>query len=196
LLPQADRQRLILQAGVGAGLLSAYRRTTIRACRFLWPFTVRVVRMKLAEALLLRADLQKKLASLQSRVQKYVFVQEGEQPAEDPVAILRESDEVAEQLRRLVFVINRANLGNTIRSGETITEALATRDSLVSRHSILLSAIDACGRPPERYGVKEIRWVATVEVGKLQGQVDGLAKQIRELNASIQEAGWRVELEQ
>ena len=38
--------------------------------------------------------------------------------------------------------------------------------------------------------MKEIRWVATVEVGKLQGQVDGLAKQIRELNAAIQEAGW------
>ena len=44
--------------------------------------------------------------------------------------------------------------------------------------------------------MKEIRWVATVDVGQLQGQVDGLAKRIRELNAAIQEAGWRVELEQ
>jgi hypothetical protein len=35
-----------------------------------------------------------------------------------------------------------------------------------------------------------------VDVAALQGQVDELAKQIRELNAAIQEAGWRVALEQ
>jgi hypothetical protein len=49
-------------------------------------------------------------------------------------------------------------------------------------------------KPPDRYGVKEIRWVATIEVASLQKQVDDLAKQIRELNAAIQEAGWQVEL--
>jgi hypothetical protein len=150
--------------------------------------------MKLAEALLLRADLQKKLASLQSRVQKYAFVQEGEQPAEDPLALLREVEAVAEQLRRLIFAINRTNLSHTIRTGATISEALATRDSLVSRHGIIHGVIDACAKPPERYGVKEIRWVATVNVGQLQEQADQLAKQLRELNAAIQEAGWRVDL--
>ena len=35
-----------------------------------------------------------------------------------------------------------------------------------------------------------------MDVAKLQAQVDELAKQIRELNAAIQEVGWRVELEQ
>jgi hypothetical protein len=152
--------------------------------------------MKLAEALLLRADTQKKLASLQARAQKYAFVQEGERPAEDPQAILREIEAVAVTLQRLVYDINRTNLHNTIKTGETLTEALAARDSLVLRHRILQAVIDACAKPPERYGVKEIRWVATVDVGQLQAQVDGLAKQIRELNAAIQEAGWRIELEQ
>lgn len=152
--------------------------------------------MKLAEALLLRADIQKKLASLQARAQKYAFVQEGERPAEDPQALLREINGAAGELQRLVYNINRTNLHNTIKTGETITEALATRDALALRHRILQSVIDASAKPPERYGVKEIRWVATVDVGKLQTEVDGLAKQIRELNAAIQEAGWRVELEQ
>jgi Family of unknown function (DUF6847) len=152
--------------------------------------------MKLAEALLLRADIQKRLASLQPRAQKYAFVQEGERPAEDPKAVLREVEMVAGEFRRLVYAINRTNLNHTIATGESITEALAMRDALVLRHRILQSVIDACAKPPERYGVKEIRWVATVDVAALQEQVDGLGKQIRELNAAIQEAGWRVELEQ
>src|SRR5205085_2170536 len=153
-------------------------------------------KMKLAEALLLRADIQKKLASLQARAQKYALVQEGERPAEDPTELLRQVDAVASELQRLVFAINRGNLKHTIQSGQTLTEALAQRDGLVLRHRIIQGIIDACSKPPERYGVKEIRWVTTVNVPALQKQVDDLAKQIRELNAAIQEAGWQVDLEQ
>jgi len=152
--------------------------------------------MKLAEALLLRADVQKKLASLQARAQRYAVVQEGERPAEDPQAILQQVEAVAGELQRLVFVINQANLLHKIASGETLTEALAKRDSLVLLHSIYQSVVDVCAKPPDRYGVKEIRWVTTVDVAALQTEVDRLAKEIRELNAAIQEAGWQVELEQ
>jgi hypothetical protein len=150
--------------------------------------------MKLAEALLLRADIQKKLDSLQARAQRYAVVQEGEQPAEDPQELLRQIESVSKELERLVFAINRANLRQKIASGESITEALAKRDSLIKRHSILQSVVDVCSKPPDRYGMKEIRWITTVDVAALQRQVDDLAKQIRELNAAIQEAGWQVEL--
>src|SRR5437899_87511 len=114
--------------------------------------------MKLAEALLLRADIQKKLASLQARAQRYAIVQEGERPAEDPQAILHQVEAVADELQRLVFAINTANLRHKIASGETLTEALAKRDSLALRHRILNSVVDVCAKPPDRYGVKEIRW--------------------------------------
>lgn len=152
--------------------------------------------MKLAEALLLRADLQKKLASLQSRAQKYAVVQEGETPAEDPETILQQIRALTTQLGRLVFEINRDNLANRVTSGETITEALARRDSLTLRHSILQSVVEVSAKPPDRYGVKEIRWVSAVRVTALQDEIDTLAKQIRELNAAIQQAGWAVELDQ
>jgi hypothetical protein len=150
--------------------------------------------MKLAEALLVRADVQKKLASLAARLQKYAVVQEQERPAEDPAEIMRQVDTVAEQLRTLVFAINRTNLQHRIKSGETLTEALARRDSLAQRHKIIQGVIDACAKPPERYGMKEIRWVTTVDVASLQKRVDDLAREIRELNAALQEAGWQVEL--
>jgi hypothetical protein len=151
--------------------------------------------MKLAEALLLRADMQKKFASLKSRAQKHAVVQQGEKPAEDSAAILREAEQVAASLQQLVYAINRTNLHSAIKSGPSLTEALAMRDALVMRHGMLQGVIDACAKPPERYGMKEIRWVATVKVRDLQEKVDDLAQEIRELNASIQEAGWKVELE-
>src|SRR5215471_15932666 len=102
--------------------------------------------MKLAEALLLRGDIQKKLASLQSRAQKYAYVQEGERPAEDPKTILHEVEAVTGEFRRLVYAINRTNLNHTIVTGQSITEALAARDALVLRHRILQSVIDASAK--------------------------------------------------
>ncbi|MCD0167601.1 hypothetical protein IHN58_18320, partial [Deinococcus sp. 12RED42] len=45
--------------------------------------------MKLAEALIERADLQKRAAQLEERLVKNLLVQEGEAPAEDPQALLR-----------------------------------------------------------------------------------------------------------
>jgi DNA-binding FrmR family transcriptional regulator len=152
--------------------------------------------MKLAEALLLRADMQKKLASLQARAQKYAVVQEGERPAEDLQAILQQVAGVAGELQRLVFAINRANLQHKIATGESITESLAKRDSLALRHRVLQSVLEACAKPPDRYGVKEIRWVTTVDVAALQREVDDFAREIRELNGAIQEAGWYVEMGQ
>jgi hypothetical protein len=46
--------------------------------------------MKLAGALLLRGDMQKKLASLRERVAQNAVVQDGETPHEDPNQLLEE----------------------------------------------------------------------------------------------------------
>jgi hypothetical protein len=43
--------------------------------------------------------------------------------------------------------------------------------------------------------MKGIKWVATVDVAKLQKQSDDLARQLREVNGKIQEANWGVEIE-
>jgi hypothetical protein len=48
--------------------------------------------MKLAEALILRADLQKRIEQLKQRILNNVMVQEGDEPAEDPSQLLRELD--------------------------------------------------------------------------------------------------------
>ena len=44
--------------------------------------------MKLAESLLIRSDMQKKLAQLQGRINANIKVQEGDTPSEDPNALM------------------------------------------------------------------------------------------------------------
>lgn len=150
--------------------------------------------MKLAEALLLRGDLQKKLASLRERIVANAVVQENESPHEDPSELLKQAFDVSRELEELVCRTHRANLATTLADGRSLTEALARRDALVAQHALLVAAIAGCRREPDRYSVREIKWVATLKVPKLQKQADDLAKKLRELNARIQEANWQAEL--
>lgn len=150
--------------------------------------------MKLAEALLLRGDMQKKVASLRERVIRNGLVQEGSAPMEDPNALLAEATGVIGELEVLVTSINVANLENRLPDGRTLTAAMAHRDSLIQRHALLQAAIGATQKEPDRYSVREIKWIAAVDVAKLQKQSEDLAKQLRELNGRIQETNWKVDL--
>lgn len=150
--------------------------------------------MKLAEALLLRGDVQKKLASLRERISRNVLLQEGNSPHEDPNALLQEAMTVIAELEALVVKINVANLGNRLPDGRSLTAAIAFRDSLMQRHAVLQSAIGATQKEPDRYSVREIKWVAAVDVGMLQKQSEDLSRQIREINARIQESNWLIEI--
>ena len=49
--------------------------------------------MKLANALSQRAELQTRIRQLEERLNNNAQVQEGEEPAEDPMELLRELDE-------------------------------------------------------------------------------------------------------
>ncbi len=151
--------------------------------------------MKIAEALVLRADIQKKLASLRQRIGNNSVVQEGSEPHEDPNQLLKEAFGVMKELRGLVGKINAANAATTLPDGRTLTEAIAQRDELAQQHSLLQHAIENTAKEPDRYSMKEIKWVACVDVRKLQRQSDDLARKIRELNLMIQETNWKKDLE-
>ena len=150
--------------------------------------------MKLAEALLLRSDLQKKLASLRERVVANAVIQEGEKPNEKPDELLKEAIGVLGQLEKLVTQIHRANLKTKLADGRTLTDAIAHRDTLIAQHALYGAAIAGSKKEPERYSVREIKWKSTLPVAKLQKQVDDLAKKLRELNAEIQKANWSADL--
>lgn len=151
--------------------------------------------MKVAEALLLRGDLQKKIASLRERIVHNTLVQEGNQPHEDPNALLLEAHSVMVELEALVIKINVSNVQNTLPDGRSLTAAIAHRDCLIQKHALLKATLDATQNEPDRYSAREIKWVSAVNVSSLQKQSEDLARQIRELNARIQETNWQIELE-
>jgi hypothetical protein len=150
--------------------------------------------MKLAEGLLLRADLQKKLASLRERIVANAVVQDGEKPQEDPKKLLSEAAAVQDELEALVERIHRTNLTTKLPDGRTLTAALARRDTLIARHALLVAAIAGARKEPDRYSAREIKWVSTLDVAKLQKQADDLAKQLRDLNGQVQQANWKKDL--
>jgi len=151
--------------------------------------------MKLAEALMVRADAQKKLASLRERITRNAVVQEGDEPHEDPTKLFKEAAGVLDELEQLVTKINAVNQEHKLPDGRTLAEAIARRDKLAQQHSLLQMAIGGTVKEPDRYSMSEIKWVATVDVSKLQKQSEDLAKQIRELNAQIQETNWCIEFD-
>lgn len=149
--------------------------------------------MKLAEALRLRADLQKRIASIGQRLNANAKVQEGDKPAEDPYQLLTELDEMIQKLEKLIARINRTN-NLTMDGDSSLTELIARRDALSYKISILRGFLQNASAKVERYSNTEIRIQSTVKVSKLQKQVDKLSKELRELDTQIQCLNWSTEL--
>lgn len=151
--------------------------------------------MKLAEALLERADLQKRLEALQSRIVANASYQEGEEPAEDPAELLAECLRSLAALERLVTAVNLTNTAATTPDGLPLTAALARRESLRGQHSILTRAADAAaGERGYRQLRSELRRLPALPVRDLREQADVVARELRELDASIQRTNWEVDL--
>jgi hypothetical protein len=150
--------------------------------------------MKLAEALILRADAQKRVEQLRQRLNSNAQVQEGENPAEDPQVLLVEFEGVANQLTRLIRQINLTNVATKLDSDLTLADALAERDVLKLRHSVYTGLAKAAAGQQLRYSRSEIRVQSTVNVVEIQSQADQLARRHRELDTQIQAANWLTEL--
>ena len=150
--------------------------------------------MKLAEALILRADCQKRYEQLKARILRSAKVQEGDQPAEDPRELLAELERVVGELVDLIKRINRTNSDTLYREGETISDALAEREALGLRRGAYGDAAQAASVTQDRYSRSEVKYVSTINVSEAQKRADNLAKAYREIDARIQELNWQTEL--
>lgn len=150
-------------------------------------------RMKLAEALHLRADLQKRIAQTRERLKLNSKVQEGDTPSEDPEVLLEELNRDTEKLQQLIAQINLTN--SKIESeGVTLTEMIAKKDVLSLKTSILREFLQEASEKIERYSNKEIRILSTVDVQKLQKEVDQMSQELRILDVKLQSLNWSVDL--
>lgn len=149
---------------------------------------------KLAEALILRADYQKKVEQLKARLLRNAKVQEGEKPAEDPAVLLSQIDQVTDDLEDVIRRINRTNSITELEPGFTITDAIAKRDILRVKHAILRDIAQAATVTQDRHTKSEVKFRGTVSVAQIQKQADDIARRHRELDARIQASNWDVEL--
>jgi len=150
--------------------------------------------VKLAEALIARGEIQKRLAQLQDRLKRSAWVQEGEDPHEDPAKLRNQVAALIQEIQTLIFQINRANMTTRLESGMTLTEALAFRDAITLHQNILRSVADAASERVDRYGRAEIRRIPTIDVSQLRDEIDTLARQRREIDTAIQAANWATDL--
>ncbi|CAH0160006.1 DIP1984 family protein [Microbacterium foliorum] len=155
--------------------------------------------MKLAEALTARADLQRRIEQLRARITANARYQEGEEPAEDAAALLVEADAALVQLRDLIRRINATNAALGLGADGTMTDALAARDVLRLRHSLLADAAAAASGANDQFLRQmrsELRQISALPVAELRSRADAVAQELRELDNRIQQANWMHELKE
>lgn len=150
--------------------------------------------MKLAEALLLRRDLNNRLFQLRNEISSSVLVQEGDTFDRSITELFKEYDEINQQYSELVVAINRKNATASLAdSALLLMEALEQREQLRRKHALLTQALDETKAAP-RMGRNEIRLVRTIDTKTLTEQLNTTAKQLRELDGKIQQTNWLVDL--
>ncbi|MBQ7850844.1 MAG: DIP1984 family protein [Clostridia bacterium] len=149
--------------------------------------------MKLAEALQERAALIKRINGLSDRLEDNLFVEENTEPSESPAKLLEELNSCSEQLEELVVRINLTNAALKIGL-ETMTSLLARRDVMRKKLSILQNMLNNARSHNHRYYRSETRMVRTIDVPEMQKRLDRLYRDMRELDATIQQANWSNDL--
>jgi hypothetical protein len=149
--------------------------------------------MKIAEALALRADLQKRLEQLKQRMVKNARIQEGDAPEEDPVALQSEFEKSAQEMTSLIQRINRTNSESRFGAG-SLSDALAERDVMKIRYNAYRELASAASTSQNRTTRSEVKYVSTVSVSAIQRKADDLAREFRVLDTKIQEADWLITL--
>ena len=149
--------------------------------------------MKIAEALILRTDIQKRIAQLKTRLNNNAKVQENEEPTENPELLLIELDSLISQLNDLIIKINKTNTLSKI-DGISLVELIAKKDTLSQKAGILREFIEIASQKINLYSTTEIKVFSTVNVPAQQKQLDKLSKEIRETDTKLQQANWTIDL--
>ncbi|WP_227430664.1 DIP1984 family protein [Psychrobacter sp. I-STPA6b] len=154
--------------------------------------------MKLAKALIIRGDLQKKLSDTKNIIQKNSVVHKESNPNIDPNEMIVKANQIIDELDNLMERIHRTNTLAKTSDGRTMLKLLTERDTLRNRHKLLTSTIESTTKSHdsffgERYhDLENIK--VTVPVADLQKQADDISMKIRHLNITIQENNWQIDL--
>lgn len=148
--------------------------------------------MKLAEGLLLRADLTKKIEHLLNRIRPVLITQDQKIPQEDPVKLLAKLRKANEDLETIIIRINKTNNETKLDNGMILMEALAKRDALKLFAEKLRIVRQGSQLNNNGYGSQK----AVLDIKALQIEIDQTGRAFREIDNKIQEANWLTELKE
>lgn len=150
--------------------------------------------MKLAEALMLRADYQNKIFELKQRILNNVKIQEGEEVSEDPSELLASLKDTLHSLETLVTRINKTNAQVMVDEAHTLGDLIIKRDTIKKQINLYTDILHDASFKQNRMMRTEIKFVTTINVVALQKEVDALSKTFREIDVKLQEKNWTTEL--
>ncbi|EGV42534.1 septicolysin [Bizionia argentinensis JUB59] len=150
----------------------------------------KIKKMKLAEALLLRSDLMKKIEHIQNRIRPVLIVSDDKKPQEDPAKLLAQLRTAIQDLESLVIRINKTNNENNIKGEGSLMEALAKRDSL----KMLSEKLRNIRYAAQINNSGDANLKTTIDIKKLQTEMDQTGRAFREIDSKIQELNWLTEL--
>lgn len=153
--------------------------------------------MKLGEALALRADLQKRMHQVHTRLLENASVQEGDVPAIEPRALIDEYRRVAREHEDLVRRINHTNIGVRIVVDDddvTLADAVVRRERIAREAKLLRELASHASPKQNRWLRTELKHVPAIDVAGVLTEADALSKTHRELDTRIQQANWDAEL--
>jgi len=150
--------------------------------------------VKLGEALILRADYQKRIEQLKNRLVNSAKIQEGEEPPEKPQVLLDEIDNIMKELTRLIQRINKTNCSVQFDNTRTLADVLVERDQIWEKRLILSTLSDTASIRHDRFSRSEVRFLSTIDIAETQKQIDKLSKEFRELDTKIQGMSWTIDI--
>lgn len=141
--------------------------------------------MKLAEALILRADLQKRIEQIKNRLRNNIIIQEGEEPSEEPEDLVQEFMNTQKELTETIKKINKTNNTTKFNDQLMLSDALVERDKLLEIRSLFSNAVNQASERTDRYSRTEIKHISTINVKEYQQEVDRLSKEYRQIDTKI-----------
>ena len=150
--------------------------------------------MKLAEALIERAEIQKKNGQLINRIKDNAKVQEGDLPSEKPEELVAEYEKNMARFLELVQRINDTNCKTPFDEKRSIADAIALRDCLGAKIRAYREFYDSATIKMSRYSQNEIKMVRCIDAKEMQSQIDKLSKEYREIDTKLQGINWTIDL--
>lgn len=149
--------------------------------------------MKLAEALQERADLNRAVEQLKSRLNNNVLVQHGEKTVENPERLKQELDCAIDRLIYLIAQINKTNCETKV-DGQTLTELIAAKDTLSLKIHVYKDIVYTGSQTAYRARGTEIKIKPAISVSEWQAEIDTMARNLRLLDNKLQAANWNTDL--